>query len=147
METNTKNHSNSEHKRSLTSLGEFMPYNRPMIEYPCKFDPEKTRFAEVFRDPVAMALWIAYRGFHLCNDETIEAITVNSIRISEAIKKNDEFRTPEGKGSLKSFITMNLLRGSSHSESAFRNHDIHPYFKYVYPYLIGEKTASIKIMI
>jgi len=123
-----------------------MTYDRDLTDYPCNFDPEQTRFAKAFQNPISRALWIAYRGNHICAKSSLDALTFNSVKIAKEIESEPKYKTPEYKEKLKNLVRTELLLGSRGCHFSFYYNDIHEYFEFVYPYLIGEKIASIKIM-
>jgi len=117
-----------------------MTYDKDLTKVPCRFDPETSSHASVFENPLSRALWMAYRTWHICGGNTIPALSSGAMRIASAIENNPEgFLGEDNKETLKTFIKMNLIRGS-HQNNTFN--DLDDYFDYVYPYLTGEKVAT-----
>ena len=122
-----------------------MTYERDLIDFPCNFDPYKTEYALIFENPISLALWVAYRANHICSGNAIFLLSAGVLQIRKEIMNDPDLLKAENKDKLKHIISIFLLRGSN-QDFSFRNHDIDAYFEYVYPYLLGEKVASIKII-
>ncbi len=135
-----------------------MTYDRDLVDYPSGFDPMKTHLKVVFENPKARALWMAYRAWHICSDEDMEALKQGSLAIAGAVEKEPAI--------LDNFdglcrLIGDLLLGRSHSSYAFnhipdynryenpksvlRESEATRYTRFILPYLKGEKVASIKI--
>lgn len=77
-----------------------MSYDIDLIDCPVTFDPEKSdKLREVFRNPKARALWMAYRRWHLVDQYTSESLPVNCLEMAQEI---DNLSPKEIKG--KDFI-------------------------------------------
>ena len=123
-----------------------MPYEE-LVDVPCKFNPKNHELQKIFADDIARAVWVGYRAHHICSDRMMISLADGSLKISEAIKKDQDILN-KNNYELGMWIGKHICEKSELARVTFLKdeEDLPAFAEFIRPYLRRKKIATIKLV-
>ena len=120
---------------------------KELIDYPCRFNPKENYLKEVFADDIARAIWMAYRGTHVCSDRMMLSLARGSLLISEILKRNPAIISKNALD-LGRWIGEIICDRSIMAKGLFltNEEDMTNFGEFIRPYLQHKKIPTWKIV-
>jgi hypothetical protein len=93
------------------------------------FDPMKSRHKEIFKNPIARAIWMDYRRCHIVDDNALDVLSEDALKISSLLEE-----IPLARDRVALFFKKMMRLNISEEDAVF-----------MVPYLTGEKIATYKV--